>query len=93
MKTLFISYCTEYEAGWGQRPDGFIMSEDREAMEEYIKTTGNSGSREYFWRYDEPKEIFCEAAQYKKIVAKLNEDGIVHYSNSDKSNLKLFKQA
>ena len=92
MKTLYISDCTEFEAGWGQRPDGFVMSEDRKAMEEFIKTKGNSGSREYFWRYDEPKEIHCEAAQYKKIVAKLNEDGVAHFNNGDRGKLKLFEQ-
>lgn len=93
MKTLYISDCTEFEAGWGQRPDGFIMSVDREKMEEYIKTTGNSGSRDYFWRHDEPQEVYCEAVQYKKIVAKMNEDGIAHFNNGDKSKMELFKHA
>lgn len=26
MKKVLISYCTEYEAGWGQRPDGFMIT-------------------------------------------------------------------
>jgi len=90
MKTLYISDCTEYEAGWGQRADGFIMGEDQDLMLEYIKTKGNSGERDYFWRYDEPKRIFCEGAQYKKILAKINEDGVAHYNNGDRGKMKLF---
>lgn len=92
MKTLYISYCTEFESGWGQRPDGFIISNDKEVMVEYINTTGNSGSREYYWRYNEPTEIFCENNQYKKIMAKISRDDIAHFNNNDKNKLILFKR-
>ena len=91
MKTLYISYCTEYEAGWGQRPDGFAMTEDKETMEEFIKTKGNTGGRDYFWRYDEPTMVRCDDEQYDVIKAKMSE-GIAHFHNSDKSKMELFKQ-
>lgn len=92
MKKVWISYCTEFEAGWGQRPDGFVMSEDREALEEYIKTKGNGGSHDYFWRCDEPKEVLCDDDTLKIVKEKINEDGVAHFDNSDKKELKLFKE-
>lgn len=92
MKTLFISYCTEFEAGWGQRPDGFIIAEDKEIMMKYIDVTGNSSSSEFFWRYDRPTEIFCETRQYKEIMVKMSGDDIAHFNNGDTNNLILFKR-
>lgn len=86
MKKVWISYCTEYESGWGQRPDGFIMSDDREAMVNYINTTGNTGSHDYFWRYSEPKEVYCEMKTFKKIVGEMKE-GVAHYNNINKLEL------
>ena len=90
MKTLYLSSCTEYEVGWGQKPDGFIMGEDRETMVEYINTTGNTGERDYYWRYNTPKEVHCSQETYDKIMKKVGEAGIAHFNNGDKIDLELF---
>ena len=92
MKKIYISHCTEYELGWDNRPDGFIISEDKEAMIEFINTSGNCGSPEYFWRYNEPTEVFCETKTYKKIVEKMRDNDIAHYNNGDDKKLELYKK-
>lgn len=89
MKSIWISYCTEYEAGWGQRPDGFIMAEDKEVMLEFIKTKGNSGEPAYFWRYDEPEEVWCTKKTLEEIRKKMTEGKIAHYSGR---GFKLYKE-
>ena len=92
MKTLYLSSCTEFEAGWGQRPDGFVMGEDRVVMMEWILLKGNTGERDYFWRYDTPKEVQCSQETYDKIMKKVGEDGIAHFNNGDKIDLELFNK-
>lgn len=89
MKTLFISYCTEYEAGWGQRPDGIIISPEKAKLLAAIERSTAQGSYEIFWRYSEPQEIFCDTATYAEITAKLNVNGIYHTDKID--NTKFYK--
>lgn len=74
MKKLFVSYCTEYEAGWGQRPDGLMIGEDLKSMTEEIGKRNVGGNPDYFWRYSEPEEVFCDDDTYNKIVFELNDD-------------------
>ena len=74
-----------HEESWGQRPDGFMIGLGLEVMEANIKER-RTGSREYFWRYDTPREVYCEMKTFKKIVEKMKE-GIAHYNNNDKLDL------
>ena len=97
MKKVLISYCTEYEAGWGQRPDGFMITtpKHREKMEARIKKSTEEGSRECFWRYSEPEEVFCSDETFKVIKKKMKSavlEKIAFFANADKSKLELFKQ-
>lgn len=90
MKKIFISNCTEYEASW-QRPDGFMISDNKEALMIQIAELSN-GSQELFWRYDEPQKIYCTNNTYKKIMVKINEKGVAHFNSGKKNKLKLFKR-
>ena len=45
---IYISYCTEYEAGWGQRPDGFLITESLDAMNRKIKESNKMGRPSYY---------------------------------------------
>lgn len=85
MKTLLISYCTEYE--FGQRPDGFMIGKTKEPMLKHIEESDKMGSRECFWRYSEPKEVHCEDAEYEKIEAQMNAEGLAFFDNGAKLNL------
>ena len=50
-----IYYCdiTEYESGWGQKPDGYYLCLDKDKLSQYIENSGNSGSYELYWRCGE----------------------------------------
>lgn len=92
MKTLFIAYCTEYEAGWGQRPDGFMIGKSKEAMLPKIEESNKMGSYEYFWRYSEPKEVYCEDETYALIEKRMNGGDVATFDDKEEKNLNLFKK-
>lgn len=54
--TYWVSDVTEYEAGWGQRPDGAVVSKDKNAVIKTIASMESAGSREYFVRCGKPYE-------------------------------------
>jgi hypothetical protein len=91
MKKVWISYCTEYEAGWGQRPDGLMIGADvnKEVMLAEIKKR-SEGDRDIFWRYSEPITVYCTKKTYKAIKKKEDHNRISHYGNSEK--LELFNK-
>lgn len=90
MKTLYISYCTEHE--FGQRDDGYMVSENLDAMNEKISnSTGDS--REQYWTYSPPLKVWCSKKTYKKVMKKKTQNHIgeiAFYGNREK--LKLFKK-
>jgi len=66
MKTLYCCSITEYEEGWGSRPDGYYLSTSMEELKKYIQLYGNSGEYAMFWRCGTPYEVFveeCEAVE------------------------------
>jgi hypothetical protein len=85
MKSLFLSYCTEYEAGWGSKPDGFILADNLEACEAEIKRVEDIGSHEMYWRYSKPEEVFCEDETYAKYESLKPEGNQYVGFNSNKS--------
>lgn len=87
MKKLFISYCTEYEAGWGSKPDGLLLCEEKNIIEKEIISQHKKGTPEYYWRYSTPEIVFCDENTWEKIKIVFN-DGIFH--SSSLSNLKTF---
>ncbi len=90
MKKLFISDCTEFELGWGNRPDGFMISESKEAMLNWMETSNKMGSYEYFWRYDSPSEIECDDKTYNKIKNRMTEKGIAFFNDGERKKLNLY---
>ena len=97
MKKVLISYCTEYEAGWGQRPDGFMITthKHRDKMMARIEKTFKDGSYECYCRYDEPTEIFCSDKTFKIIKGKMKAaslEKIAFFGNLEKNKLELFKE-
>lgn len=63
MEKLFVSYCIEYESGWGQRPDGCYIAEDLDELKEFILKQGDSGSYDCFWRCSTPEEFLVESSE------------------------------
>lgn len=89
MNKLYISYCTEYEKGWGQRPDGVAMTDNLPEMEEFIKKMDELGSIDCYWRYSEPEEVYCDKDTFHKVTSERDENGVYHAKSIDKS--KFFK--
>ena len=67
MKKLWVAYCTEYEQGWGSRPDGLILAISKDVIDTEIKESNKQGSIEYYWRYSTPEEISCDNDTWEKI--------------------------
>ena len=91
MKKVWISYCTEHE--FGQRDDGYMVSDDLEAMNTKIKENESQGNREQYWSYSTPMEVWCNKKTYEKIMEKKNNNhnyNIAFYGNREK--LKLYKK-
>lgn len=89
---VYISDCTEYEAGWGQRPDGFLITESLDAMNAKIEESNKMGSPSYYWRYDKPKLVFCDDETYAIIKEKMGKSDFASFANREKRNLNLFKK-
>lgn len=89
---IYISYCTEYEAGWGQRPDGFLITESLDAMDRKIKESNKMGRPSYYWRYDTPKLVYCDDETFALIKEKMGKDDFASFENKEKKNLNLFKK-
>lgn len=70
----FVASLTEFEAGWGQRPDGYILADSLEDGKKTQKEIESQGSYECFVRAGEFQQVF------------LTEDG-VKLLNSDKVHL------
>lgn len=98
MKEVYISYCTEYELGWGQRPDGFMVSLTLEPMKNEIDRLNKAGSKSCFWRFTEPTLVFCSEETFDEIKKDIAnsfsgesvDKGFVNYTNGKK--LKLYKE-
>ena len=92
MKTLYLANCTEYEQGWGQKPDGFKLALTLEVMTAEILKDDQLGTIRCYWRHDEPQEVFCEDEIYEAIVKDMGEKSFVNYSNKKKKELHLYKK-
>lgn len=91
MKKVWISYCTEHE--FGQRPDGYMISNSLDALNGKIEEERSAGSSEQFWTHSTPMEVWCSKKTFKKIkerMTRTNYVNIAFFGNNEK--LKLFKQ-
>jgi len=92
MKSFYLANCTEYEAGWGQRPDGFMIAFTLEAITAQILIENQRGSPNYYWRHDEPQEVFCDDEIYEGLVKDMGEKSFINYSDKKKKELHLYKK-
>ena len=91
MEKLFISYCTEFEEGWGQRPDGIVISPDHNKLITHITpfNTRVEGSHTLFWNYTPPQEILCTDEDFEKLTFK---DGLLFEMSVNKLPIDLHKK-
>jgi hypothetical protein len=93
MYKVYVSYCTEYEAGWGQRPDGVMIGTSLKVLTAEVKRRNAiKDNPSYFWRYTEPIECQCNYQNLKKIKEKKDIKDVAHFGNNYKQELELFKQ-
>jgi hypothetical protein len=92
MKSLYVAYCTEYEVGWGSRPDGLVLTEEKSVIDTIIEAESNTGSRECYWRYSTPEEVFCDKKTWKEISKKFKDGRMYSSSNSLKNIGTFFKE-
>ena len=92
MKSLYLSECTEYESGWGSRPDGTVLGKSLEEIQAHIKKNEECGNYEMFWRYTNPVEVFCSDEIYDDIVGKMTDDGIIWVNDNDLKKFNFLKK-
>jgi len=92
MKTIYISHSTEYEKGWGNKPDGILISKDKTILEDRIKPYNNreKGSYEYYWNYSEIEEIYCINKDFDKLI--FDNDSLIHVDSLKQLKIELFKK-
>lgn len=61
---------TEYEAGWGQRNDGYLLANSQENFEAGKKNVENGGSYECFSRVGTKKLMTIKPEMYAKVKEK-----------------------
>jgi hypothetical protein len=66
---VYIIYWTEYESGWGQRPDGVSYHKSLDEAKEFGKVYGEQGNRECFSRGSQPTLIEVSKTYYDFIHA------------------------
>ena len=67
LNALYISSVTEYEAGWGQRPDGVVAAITKEALEAKQQQIMAGDDREQFWRCGAYRIAFVTEEFYDKV--------------------------
>lgn len=66
---LYVCAVTEYEAGWGARPDGYLAAIGREALDRKILAISAGGSYECFNRCETARVAFVTQEFYDKVAA------------------------
>ena len=92
MKSFYLANCTEYESGWGMRPDGTVLGKSLDEIKAHIKEDEKRGNYEIFWRYDEPVEVFCSDEVYDDIVHKMTDKGIIWVKDDDLKKFNFLKK-
>jgi hypothetical protein len=85
MATIWMFTWTEYERGWGQRPDGCSIhaseSDAKEFLEEYWAKEPKTAPDEYSKQdSDTPTEIIIHASNkfYKHLMSNCRKDGFTN---------------
>ena len=87
MLKLYITIGTEFEQGWGQRPEGYIISTDLEALKVEILKYEN-GDAAFYYTYSSPEEVFTDKETFDNLF--LNDSKIVHVGHLKEINGKLY---
>jgi hypothetical protein len=66
INTIYASDVTEYESGYGQRPDGYLLAIDNAKYEEGLKTV-NDGPFECYSRAGSKKLVRIKDEMYEKV--------------------------
>ncbi len=82
MVEMWVSYCTEYELGWGSRPDGLLLAQDKESINKEIEKMNKLGSRKIYSRFDEPVKVFCDDETFEKICSQFK-NNIRHFGDNN----------
>lgn len=92
MKPIYISHITEYEKGWGSKPDGIVISNDLEKLKTYIEPYNKreKGSYELFWNYSLPVEVLCDDKDIDSLT--FNEAGIIYYDGIHDIPFQLYEK-
>jgi hypothetical protein len=90
MVKIYVSFGTEYESGYGQRPDGILLTLDKDVMLKEINTQTNLGSYECYCRYSIPEIYYCNTETYSKIENNMINDGYYYLSKNSLSDLGQF---
>ncbi len=72
---------TEYESGWGCRPDGYIVCLNKKFLMAVCDKV-NAQKGEEFSRTDNPKLCLVTEEMYSKLIKNENESGYVWTNNS-----------
>jgi hypothetical protein len=91
MKKVYISYCTEHE--FGQRPDGYMVSDDLYALTTIIAENVGTGNKEQYFTYTDPMEVWCSKKTFNEIQERKtrNSKGTIAFYE-DNVKLKLYKR-
>lgn len=63
----YYSVATEYESGWGCRPDGYLVCLNKDYLQEKINKV-NSYQGQEFTRCEEPKLCLINEEMYAQLV-------------------------
>lgn len=77
---------TEYESGWGCRPDGYIVCLNKEFLIKVCEKVNSQQGQEYS-RTDKPKLCLIDEDMYQQLIKNKHGSGYVWTGNS-KSWLK-----
>ena len=91
MKKLFVTYCTEYEKGWGSKPDGIVISESHNDLITHIEPYNKreKGDNELFWNYSPPEVIWCTDEDFDNMVF---EDGLMFAESFKITTFNFYKK-
>ena len=65
----YYSACTEYEAGWGVRPDGYIVCLNKEFLQKKVEELNNRPRSVHGYdTYDKPKLCIIKEEMYKSFL-------------------------
>lgn len=82
MKKLYVSYVTEYELGWGSKPDGIAISKSLSSLKKYIDEMKKDQNYEYYWTYSEPEEMITDSDT--KEINSLDKNKVIELSKFPK---------